>query len=154
MCHKFSSQVFMVYFEYLLNFLSKITHTLAIQNNTMEIIHAIRTLRTVCGFLDMEDECYLIFNKNQLVFVVRKSITAQIKKKYFCSFRNNQVTFSDTPLCVIIATVRLIQNCKTVPFTKTENGSVSLIWWKYFAGSFRHDEKNHGILLQRKLPME
>ena len=34
-----------------------------------------------------------------------------------------------------------MQKCKTVPFTKTENGSVSLIWWKYFAGSFRHDEK-------------
>ena len=52
-----------------------------IPNNTMEIIHAIRTLRIVCGFLDMGDGCYLIFNKNQLMFVVRKSVTAQIKKK-------------------------------------------------------------------------
>ena len=47
----------------------------------MEIIHAIRTLRIVCGFLDMRDVCYLIFDKNQLMFVVRKSVTAQIKKK-------------------------------------------------------------------------
>ena len=52
-----------------------------IPNNTMEIIHAIRTLRIVCGFLDMGDGCYLIFNKNQLMFVVRKSVTAQIKKQ-------------------------------------------------------------------------
>ena len=39
-----------MYFEYFLNFLSKITHT---QNNTMQIIHAIRTLKIVCDFLDM-----------------------------------------------------------------------------------------------------
>ena len=74
----------MMYFEYFLNFLSKILHT---QNNTMQIIHAIPTLRIVCGFLDMGVGCYLIFNKNQLMFVVRKSVTAQIKKK------NNFVLF-------------------------------------------------------------
>ena len=56
------------------------------KNNTMEIIHAIRTLRIVCGFLDMGDGCYLIFNKNQLMFVVRKSDTAQIKKKVILFF--------------------------------------------------------------------
>ena len=43
------------------------------KNNTMEIIHAIRTLRIVCGFLDMEDWCYLIFNKNQLMFVEKSN---------------------------------------------------------------------------------
>ena len=59
------------------------------ENNTMQTIHAIQTLRTVCGFLDMGDGCCLIFNKNQLRFIVKKSITAQIKiKKSFCSFRN------------------------------------------------------------------
>ena len=51
------------------------------ENNTMQTIHAIQTLRTVCGFLDMGDGCCLIFNKNQLMFIVIKSITAQIKKK-------------------------------------------------------------------------
>ena len=58
------------------------------ENNTMQTIHAIQTLRTVCGFLDMGDGCCLIFNKNQLMFIVTKSITAQIKKESFCSFRN------------------------------------------------------------------
>ena len=53
----------------------------------MQTIHAIQTLRTVCGVLDMGDGCCLIFNKNQLMFIVRKSITAQIKKK------NNFVLF-------------------------------------------------------------
>ena len=61
-------------------------NTLVIQNNTMQTIHAIRTLRTVCGFLDMGDGCCLIFNKNQLMFIVRKSITAQIKKKIILFF--------------------------------------------------------------------
>ena len=46
-----------MYFEYFLNLLSKTeynpAHTLVIQNNTMQIIHANRTLRVVCGFLDM-----------------------------------------------------------------------------------------------------
>ena len=39
-----------------------------------------------CGFLDMGDGYYLIFNKNQLMFVVRKSVTAQIKKKVILLF--------------------------------------------------------------------
>ena len=52
----------------------------------MEIIHAIRTLRIVYDFFDMGDGCYLIYNKNQLMFVVRKSITAQIKKKVILFF--------------------------------------------------------------------
>ena len=56
------------------------------ENNTMQTIHAIQTLRTVCGFLDMGDGCCLIFNKNQLMFIVRKSITAQIKKKIILFF--------------------------------------------------------------------
>ena len=56
------------------------------ENNTMQTIHAIQTLRTVCGFLDMGDGCCLIFNKNQLMFIVRKSITAQIKKKNLLFF--------------------------------------------------------------------
>ena len=34
------------------------------ENNTMQTIHAIQTLRTACGFLDMGDGCCLIFNKN------------------------------------------------------------------------------------------
>ena len=62
------------------------TITAVFKNNTMEIIHAILTLRIVCGFLDMGDGCYLIFNKNQLMFVVRKSVTAQIKKKVILFF--------------------------------------------------------------------
>ena len=56
------------------------------ENNTMQTIHAIQTLRTVCGFLDMGDGCCLIFNKNQLMFIVRKSITAQIKRKIILFF--------------------------------------------------------------------
>ena len=56
------------------------------ENNTMQTIHAIQTLRPVCGFLDMGDGCCLIFNKNQLMFIVRKSITAQIKKKIILFF--------------------------------------------------------------------
>ena len=56
------------------------------KNNTMQTIHAIQPLRTVCGFLDMGDGCCLIFNKNQLVFIVIKSITAQIKKKIILFF--------------------------------------------------------------------
>ena len=70
----------MIYFEYFFNFLNKIPQTLVIQNNTIEIIHVIWTLRIVCGFLDKGDECYFIFNKNQVMFAVRKSITAQILK--------------------------------------------------------------------------
>ena len=56
------------------------------ENNTMQTLHAIQTLRTVCGFLDMGDGCCLIFDKNQLMFIVRKSITAQIKKKVILFF--------------------------------------------------------------------
>ena len=56
------------------------------ENNTMQTIHAIQPLRTVCGFLDMGDGCCLIFNKNQLMFIVIKSITAQIKKKIILFF--------------------------------------------------------------------
>ena len=56
------------------------------ENNTMQTIHAIQTLRTVCDFLDMGDGCCLIFNKNQLMFIVRKSITAQIKRKIILFF--------------------------------------------------------------------
>ena len=56
------------------------------ENNTMQTIHAIQTLRTVCGFPDIWDGCCLIFNKNQLMFIVRKSITAQIKKKIILFF--------------------------------------------------------------------
>ena len=73
----------------------------------MQIIYAIRTLRIVCGFLDMGDGRYLIFNKNQLMFIVRKSITAQIKKN------NNFVLFVTIKSHLV----------------KTVNGPVLLIWW-------------------------
>ena len=114
------------------------------ENNTMQTIHAIQTLRTVCGFLDMGDGCCLIFNKNQLMFIVRKSITAQIKKKnHFVLFVTSQDGLKWNPsLCHHSHSSIWYKNCKTVPFTKTENGSVSSIWWKCLAGSFRHDGKN------------
>ena len=57
-----------------------------IQNNMMQIIHVIRTLKIVCDFLDMEDGCYLIFNKYQHMFAVRISIYAQIKMISYCFF--------------------------------------------------------------------
>ena len=98
----------------------------------MQTIHAIQTLRTVCGFLDMGDGCCLIFNKNQLMFIVRKSITAQIKKKIILFFSLQVKTdLSETPLCAITA---------TVPFdTKTVRRYRSR---KLRTGLFRRYEEN------------
>ena len=67
---------------------------------------------------------YCIFNKNQFMLAVRKSIAAQIKENNFVLFVTNHVELSDTPLCAIIATVMLIQNCKTFRSQKLGKGSV------------------------------
>ena len=69
------------------------------ENNTMQTIHAIQTLRTVCGFLDMGDGCCLIFNKNQLMFIVRKSITAQIKKKIILVSVDRKICGLSSTIC-------------------------------------------------------
>ena len=103
-------------------------NTLVIPNNRMHIIHAIRTLRIVCGFLDMGDGCYSIFNKKSTYVCCQKINKCSDKEKnHFVLFVTNKshlvkpLSVPSKPQVVWYKTVRRYRSLRT---EKTENSGL------------------------------
>ena len=86
-------------------------------------------------------------------FDVRKSITVEIKKLIILLFCNESFKISETSLCHHGHSCIDTKPSKILPFTNIENGSVSSIWRKYFAGSMRHNDKSMKFCYKEKLPL-